>query len=182
MAVDQAVATHHGERFADVAYAPRSRVRTAGLGDVALRVKTRRIDQVHLLPVSVSGGWGIGTGEANSATRGRLTALGTGQTDFGGALTIGRTDVLGVGLYRASGPVGDGYRVPHVTTPGKVLADEIQYGVHGAWAPVSLVSVRPAACGFMRLGGAELAAADFSHVNGFASLDSAQVQAGGKRG
>ena len=155
---------------------------TAGLGDIALQVKTRLIDEVHAAPISVSGIWGMRTGEAYSATRGRLTTLGPGQTDFGGALTIGRTDVLGAGWYRASGSLGYWYRVPHVTAPEKVPADELQYDLHAALAPVPLLSLGPAMCGFTRLGGVDVAAADLSHVNGLASLNAAQLQAGGKLG
>ena len=117
---------------------------TRGVGDMTLLVKTRLLDEVYAAPVTVSGVWGVRTGETYSATRGRLTTLGTGQTDFGGALSIGRADVLGKGWYRASGSLGYWYRVPHVTEPDKVPADEFQFDVGGAVAPFPAWSVGPA--------------------------------------
>ena len=155
---------------------------TRGLGDLALLVKTRFLDEVYAAPVTVSGIWGTRTGEAYSHTRGRLTNLGTGQTDFGGALSIGRTDVLGNGWYRVSGSLGYWYRVPHDTVSEKVPADELQYDFNATVAPAPSVSFGPALYGFSRLGGQPLYQTDISHPNGFSSLDAAQLQAGGKLG
>lgn len=152
----------------------------AGLGDAAILVKTRLVDEVYAAPLSVSAVWGVRTGEAYSQTRGRLTNLGDGQTDLGGTLTAGRTDVLGSGWYRVAASVGYWYHLPHVAVPDKVPADELRFDLNASVAIVPSVSIGPAVYGFHRLGGVDIAQADLSSINGFSSLDAMQVQAGGK--
>jgi hypothetical protein len=155
---------------------------TSGIGDLGILVKTRLADEVFRAPVTVSALWGARTGEAYSSKRGRLTNLGDGQTDFGGALSVGRTDVLGRGWYRVSGEAGYWWRVPNITTPDKYPADELRYNFSAIVAVVPSISIGPAVYGFQRLGGVDLGEADLSSINGFSSLDAAQVQAGGKLG
>ena len=155
---------------------------TSGLGDVAVLVKTRFVDEVYAAPFTVSGVWGARTGEAYSSTRGRLTNLGDGQTDLGGTLTLGRTDVLGKGWYRVAGSAGYWWRLPHTTVPSKIPADELRFDFNAAVAIVPAVSIGPAVYGFTRLGGVDLPAADLTHINGFSSLNASQVQVGGKLG
>lgn len=155
---------------------------TAGLGDLALLVKTRFLDEVYAAPLTMSAVWGVRTGEAYSGKRGRLTTLGDGQTDFGGTLALGRTDVLGRGWYRAGGSVGYWWRVPHTVEPVKIPADELRYDLSVVVAVVPSLSVGPAVYGFHRLGGVDLGEADLSDINGFASLDAAQALAGAKVG
>jgi len=155
---------------------------TSGVGDAALLVKTRFIDEVFQGPLSVSGVFGLRTGEAYSKYRGRLTNLGDGQTDLGASLTAGRTDVLRNGWYRVHATAGYWYRLPHTDIDDKVPADELRYDFSAVASIVPALSLGPALYGFQRLGGQELGAADLSDINGFSSLDAAQIQAGGKLG
>lgn len=155
---------------------------TAGLGDLALLVKGRLVDEVFTGPMTVSLVGGVRTGEAYARRRGRLTTLGDGQTDLGLGLSVGRTDVLGRGWYRMHATGGYWYRLPHVTEPSKVPADELRYDVSAVLAVHPYISIGPAVFGFRRLGGVDIAAADFRDPNAFSSLDASQVQVGGKLG
>lgn len=159
---------------------------TAGLGDVGANVKVRLVNELYGSPVSVAANAGFRSGEAYAKTRGRLTTLGDGQTDVGGGLSVGRTDVLGPGWYRVSAAGGYWYRFSNSELEGeKVPADEVAGSVSLLIAPHPSFALGPAAHGFWRLGGQdidEVGADDFAWPDLSASLAAAQVQVGLKLG
>lgn len=103
---------------------------SAGIGDLSATVKFRLLNEAWRSPVTVSTALGARSGELYSNDRSRLTTLGDGQTDVGGGLSVGRSDLLGSrGWYRIGAWGWYWYRFPHAgdTWSTKVPADEIQY-------------------------------------------------------
>lgn len=156
---------------------------SAGLGDLGGQLKVRALNELYGPPVTLSVNLGFRSGEAYAARRGRLTTLGDGQTDVGFGLSSGRTDVLGQGWYRAGADLWYWRRFANaVERDHKIPADELS----GAFAVLFSVwpsfAVGPAAHGFWRLGGVDVAEADFNDLDVWASLDARQIQLGGKLG
>lgn len=152
---------------------------SSGVGDVGAQIKLRALDELYGSPVTVSVSGGMRSGELYADHRQRLTTLGDGHTDLGGGLSMGRTDVLGSGWYRASLDLWYWYRLP---VEGAELHDEIS----GSFAALVAIwpgfALGPAAHGFWRLGGDDVSEADFSNPDLWATLAARQVQAGAKLG
>ncbi len=160
---------------------------TTGVGDIALALKGNLVSERYVSPVSVSGSIGLRSGEAYAGKRGRLTTLGDGQTDLGAGLSVGRTDILGKGWYRAAMTGWYYYRFANgeVSSNGstvKVPSDDITFSLTSTFAPWSRFGVGPVVYGFQRMGGVSFSEADLSTMDGFASLRASQIQAGGELG
>ena len=154
---------------------------TSSLGTVQVTAKGRLLDEGQLRPVTLSVAAAVRSAEASSETRGRLTAIGEGQTDVGASVSVGRTAGMArAGWYRASAQVGYWYRLPLATGP-KVPADDLDADAAFIMSPVKAFALGPAAAMFYRLGGEDLSAdIDLSDPNGFASLQAAQLKVGGQ--
>ena len=156
---------------------------TVGVGDVAASLKARLVEERYVSPVTISVSLDIRSGEAYAGRRGRLTTLGDGQTDVGGGLSVGRTDLLGQGWYRVAATSHYFYRFPNGEYDGtKVPADEITYSLTSTFAPWSRFGLGPVVYGFERLGGVDFADRDPALQDAWASLDAAQLQVGGELG
>lgn len=156
---------------------------TAGLGDLGGQLKLRALNELYGPPVTLAINLGFRSGEAYAARRGRLTTLGDGQTDVGLGLSSGRTDVLGQGWYRASADLWYWRRFANATEGDqKIPADELSGAVAALFSLWPSFAFGPAAHGFWRLGGVDVAQADFNDLDVWASLDARQVQVGGKLG
>lgn len=152
---------------------------SAGIGDLGAQLKVRLLDELYGPPFTVSASAGLRSGEAYADRRGRLTTLGDGQTDVGGGLSLGRTDVLGRGWYRVGLDAWYWYRFP---VEGALLKDEVTASFAGMLSVWPSFAVGPAVHGFWRLGGVDVAASDPSSPDRWATLAARQVQAGAKIG
>jgi len=155
---------------------------TTSLANVQLAVKGRLLDEAALNPVSISVAGLVRSGEAYSEKRGRLTALGEGQTDVGAQVSVGRTaSAMGAGWYRASATVGYWYRLPLDTSDGKVPADDLVAATSMVVSPVKRLGIGPIANLFHRLGGDDLGESlNLTDPNGFAALAASQLKVGGQ--
>ena len=153
---------------------------TQGLGDAGLRVRFRLLDEGAYRPVTLSARLLARTGAAYANNRGRLTTLGDGQTDVGAGLAIGRTDASDGGRwYRMSASASYWYRFGVAEVDGrKAPADEISFGADVLASPVRWVGAGFAVYGFTRLGGLDLVDAEVGSLNGWVSLNAAQVRVG----
>lgn len=153
---------------------------TTSLANVQFAVKGRLLDEAALRPFSLAVVGLVRSGEAYSEKRGRLTALGEGQTDIGAQVSIGRmASAMGAGWYRASLNVGYWYRLPLDTEQGKVPADDIVASSSMVVSPTRVLGIGPVADFFYRLGGEDLGAElDLTDPNGFAAVASSQVKVG----
>lgn len=149
-----------------------------GLGDVEGYLKVRVLDEFYTAPLSVGVSLGARSGEAYANQRGRLTALGDGQTAVGGQLSVGRTASVGNGWYAASATGGYWYRLG--SSGGTPLSNEVAGAVDVTWSPKGRVGIGPTAYGFHRLGGQDLDDIDFNNADCFAVLAASQVQVGGR--
>lgn len=152
---------------------------TQGVGDLAAVAKVRLLDELYGRVFTLSALAGVRTGELYADHRQRLTTLGDGQTDVGGGLSIGRTDVAGRGWYRASMDLWYWYRFP---TLGARLHDEVDGSAALMVAVLPSFGFGPAINGFWRLGGVDVSGADFSNPDVWGTLAARQIQAGGKLG
>ena len=158
---------------------------TAGLGDIAARLKWRFVDEAYGAPVSMAVSGGVRSGEAYAAKRGRLTTLGDGQSDVGAGLSVGRTDSLGRGWYRANLDLGYWYRFPNATIDGtKAPADEVGGAFDLMLSPHARFALGPSVAGFSRVGGQpfDVRTADFSNPDVWNSLAASQLKVGVKVG
>ena len=154
-----------------------------GIGDVALQLKARIIEERFVNPVSASVFLGVRTGEAYSSERGRLTTLGDGQTDLGGGATVGKAGSLGQGWYRTAVTGAYWYRFANFELKGsKVPADEVSFSITSTLAPWNRFGLGPVLYGFQRLDGVDMSELDPSHQDGWASLKAGQIQVGGELG
>lgn len=158
--------------------------KTGGLGDVRAVAKVRLVNEFYGSPVSLAVQAGLRSGEAYSEERGRLTTLGEGQTDVGGGLVVGRTDVVGGGWYRAGAQAWYWYRFPNTRSDEglRVPGDDVAWAAEATWSPRGRFGVGPAAYGFHRLWGAPFEEADLADLDVWGSLKAQQVQAGLKGG
>jgi len=155
---------------------------TSSLGNVRFGIKGLVLDEAALHPVSIALGAHVRSGEAYSQTRGRLTALGEGQTDLGASASIGRTGgAMKAGWYQAGATVRYWHRLPLTTTPRKVPADELDADLTAVISPVARLGMGPLVSMFYRLGGDNLGQdLDLTDPNGFAALAAAQLKVGGQ--
>jgi len=151
-----------------------------GLGPAGLAVKGVLLDEAQLRPLSVSLTGRLRSSDWVSESRGRLTALGEGQTDVGAALGAGRTATLGErGWYRVSLDVGYWNRFALERAP-KVPGDEVVSTFAALVSPTGVWGVGPNVDFLLRPGGSDLGQeVDLSSPNGFASLRVGQLKVGG---
>ena len=158
---------------------------TAGIGDLAARVKWRAVDEAYGAPLSVALHLSARSGEAYAGRRGRLTTLGDGQTDAGAGASVGRTDTLGKGWYMASVDATYWYRFPNVVEAGrKVPTDEISADADVLVSLHPRFGIGPSVSFFTRTGGVDFvpATTDFFDPDLFNRLDASQLKVGGKLG
>lgn len=156
---------------------------SGGIGDVALQVKGRVLEERFVNPVSASFFLGVRTGEAYANKRGRLTTLGDGQTDLGAGASVGKSGRLGKGWYRTAATGAYWYRFANVELDGrKVPADELSFSLTSTLSPWNRFGFGPALYGFQRLDGVDMGQVDLSHQDSWASLDAGQIQVGGELG
>ncbi len=151
-----------------------------GLNATQLSVKGLLLDEAQLRPLSVALSGRFRSTDWVNGARGRLTALGEGQSDVGAVLSAGRTATLGGrGWYRVSADVGYWYRFALALEP-KVPGDDIQANLAALVSPTGPWAIGPNLDLLYRLQGTDLSMdVDLSSPNGFASLQVAQLKAGG---
>lgn len=154
-------------------------VTSAGLGDIGGQLKVRVLDELYGRPLTLSLSSGVRTGELYADDRQRLTTLGDGQTDIGGGLSLGRTDVLGAGWYRAS---VDAWYWRRFDVSEVNLDDEIAVSAAGMVAVWPSWGMGPAVHSFFRLGGLDVGQADFTAPDVWSTLAARQAQVGFKLG
>jgi hypothetical protein len=154
---------------------------TSSLGTVRVMAKGRLLNEGNLRPVSLSIAAGVRSSEVASEARGRLTAVGEGQSDVGATVAVGRTaGVAKAGWYKASLQAGYWYRLPLANHP-KIPADDLVADAAVIVSPVRAFAVGPAVSLFYRLWGTQLGEdIDLSDPNGFASLQASQLKVGGQ--
>lgn len=151
-----------------------------GFGPGSLSVKGLLLDEAQLRPLSVSVSGRLRSSDWVSEARGRLTALGEGQTDLGAVVSAGRTATMGdTSWYKVHLDVGYWHRLP-LEGPPKVPGDEIVARMGSLMAPTGVWAVGPVVDFLLRPSGSDLGQeVDLSNPNGFASLRVGQLKVGG---
>jgi hypothetical protein len=156
---------------------------TSGVGDLSVVLKGRIVDELYLSPVTVAVAAGLRSGELYADDRDRLTTLGDGQTDLGGGVSVGRTDLIGPGWYRVGAWGWYWYRFPNaVEGDRKIPADELSYTLEATLSLHPRFGFGPALQGFQRLDGLDLNQVEVGTPNAWSELKASQVQVGGKVG
>jgi hypothetical protein len=154
---------------------------TTGFGLVESRIR-RRLGSTGPLDWSASAG--VRTGALHRETRGRITNLGEGTTDFAGTVSTGLTGVLGPRFYTASWDATYYYRLPLQVDDelGGIPGDELRLSSVFDYAFTSRMGLGVTVDGFHRLTGVEL---DFGKLaeygdDRWAALAASQVKVGGR--
>ena len=152
-----------------------------GVGAFELGVKALVLDELYGPPVSVSAGLELRQGELTARTRDRLTNLGEGTVDVGGALCVGRAAGLGeTGVYAVSAKLGYRYRLPVDELDGDPVPGAEYHTQVDAVAGTASVSGGPSLLGMWRPSGVGFDEVDKSDPDWLGSLSVSSVLAGGK--
>jgi hypothetical protein len=154
---------------------------TTGVGLVESRIR-RRLGSTG--PMDWSASAGVRSGALHRETRGRITNLGEGTTDFAGTVSTGSTGLLGPRFYTASWDATYYYRLPLQVDDelGGIPGDELRLSSVFDYAFSSRMGLGVSVDGFHRLTGAEL---DFGKIaeygdDRWAALAASQVKVGGR--
>lgn len=158
---------------------------TQGVGVIGLRGKGTLLDQLYGDPFTWSIAGDVRMGHFTAATRNRLTNLGEGTLDVGGATSVGYVGALGEAYWSGFVEVGAWYRMPTtrafpgpsgaLRVPGAefVATSEVLVGLSPA------LSIGPYIQAYGRPGGLDFGQVDLTDFDRFAALRVFSLRTGG---